>query len=177
MSTLINKQELRQEAIKKREDMHFKEVTKGISQTIVQKIINSADFKNALNIALYYPVNGEVNLLSLLKIKGKNFFFPKCDNLNLKFVKFENSFEPGKFNIPTPNGEIINPQILDLIYVPALVANANNYRLGYGKGFYDRFFSSNNLKAKKIIVIAKDFIRNDFIQEKFDFKCDEIISA
>ena len=83
----------------------------------------------------------------------------------------------GKFNILEPIGEKINPSILDLIYIPALMANNNCYRLGYGKGFYDRFFAVNTTTAKKLIVVAKELVLDDFVQDEFDYKCDGIISA
>ena len=57
------------------------------------------------------------------------------------------------------------------------MANKKCYRLGYGKGFYDRFFAKNNIKAKKIIVISNELISDEFVEDKFDFQCDEIISA
>ena len=56
------------------------------------------------------------------------------------------------------------------------MANKKCYRLGYGKGFYDRFFAFNEIKAKKVIVVAFNLISNEFIQDDLDFQCDEIIS-
>ena len=170
-----NKEELRKEAIKKRVDVNFMTSINEISSKILSKILNMDVFKHAKNIALYYPIKGEIDLLALLKIQNKNFYFPKCNNLNLEFLKYENEFINDKFNIPIPTGEKINPCDLDLIFVPALIANTKNYRLGYGKGFYDRFFSTNDIKAKKYIVISKLFINNDFTEDNFDIQCDGII--
>ncbi|MEP6514110.1 MAG: 5-formyltetrahydrofolate cyclo-ligase, partial [Parafilimonas sp.] len=36
-------------------------------------------------------------------------------------------------------GEIINPQIIDIVFVPFLICDKQGYRVGFGKGFYDKF--------------------------------------
>jgi 5-formyltetrahydrofolate cyclo-ligase len=47
---------------------------------------------------------------------------------------------PGRWNIPEPeSGEIIDPGQLELVLVPLLAFDLNGQRVGYGKGYYDRF--------------------------------------
>ena len=47
-----------------------------------------------------------------------------------------------RFNIAEPaDGEIIDPQLLDAVFVPLLAFDLQGYRVGYGKGFYDRFLA------------------------------------
>lgn len=186
MISKINKtkEELRKYALEKRLDIVPK--LPGISNLAVFKIINSRFFKKAKNIALFYPIKNEINLLSLLQLDDKNFYFPKCtDDNNLEFLKYENinktdfalNFVQDKYNIPIPKGDKINPCELDIIFTPALMANLKKYRLGYGKGYYDNFFKKHEIKAKKVIIIAKEFISDEFVEDKFDVKCDLIISA
>ena len=57
------------------------------------------------------------------------------------------------------------------------MANKRCFRLGYGKGFYDRFFKNNQINARKLIVVANELINDNFIEDEFDYKCDGIISA
>ena len=174
MEILIDKKTLRKEALSKRAEFNKKK-----ESLILTKILNSADFKNAKNIALYFPINNEIDITPLLNTKGKNFYFTRCNDDILEFVKFESKelIVCGKFNIPEPIGQTINPQILDLIYIPALMANKRCYRLGYGKGYYDKFFAKEKISAKKCIVIACELICDKFIEEENDFKCDCLISA
>ena len=55
----------------------------------------------------------------------------------------EDSFERNAYNIPEPaRGEAIDPQWLDAVLVPMLTFDSKGYRVGYGKGFYDRFLKS-----------------------------------
>ena len=101
---------------------------------------------------------------------------PKCIDNELFFAKYDGYLKQGCFSVAEPIGGIINPAILDVIYIPCLCANKRLYRLGYGKGFYDRFFQKYNLHAKKIIVCPKCFITDKFHEDKFDYKCDFIVS-
>ncbi len=175
---VILKSDLRKSALKKRQSVSD---IKSVSTRVIQNILNSSDFKSAKNIAIYHPIKNEIDILNLLKVKDKNFYFPRCiDNsgeCELEFVKYENNLCLGKYNIMEPLGQAIDPEILDIIYVPALMANKRNFRLGYGKGYYDRFFKKyqNSLKAKKVIVVLSDFITDRFKEEKFDFPLDYII--
>ncbi|MEQ1763795.1 MAG: 5-formyltetrahydrofolate cyclo-ligase [Pyrinomonadaceae bacterium] len=45
-----------------------------------------------------------------------------------------------RWKIPEPAGsEIVSPEALDLVIVPLLCFDRGGHRVGYGKGFYDRF--------------------------------------
>jgi 5-formyltetrahydrofolate cyclo-ligase len=56
-----------------------------------------------------------------------------------------------KYGIPEPeNGIEIQPKQLDLVFVPLLISDQQNYRVGYGKGFYDRFLSDCRKDCKSI---------------------------
>ena len=64
---------------------------------------------------------------------------------------------------------------IDLVIVPALAVDRNNYRLGYGGGFYDRFLAGVN--AKKIVCLSKDLILESVCPEEHDIQMDIIITA
>ena len=49
-------------------------------------------------------------------------------------------FIKNRFNILEPlNGDVIPPEMLDLIFVPLLAFDRKGFRVGYGRGFYDRY--------------------------------------
>lgn len=179
MDKLLTKTDFRKHAKEVRASLASSGMTTKKSSAIVSKILNSDEFKKAKNIAIYYPIKGEIDLLGLLNVKGKSFYFPRTNDLELEFVKYENSesLTEGRFGEKIPSGDKINPEILDIIYLPALMANNNNFRLGYGKGYYDRFLKNNALYALKIIVVADELISDNFKQDEFDYKCHKIISA
>mgnify|MGYP001474072400 FL=1 len=59
--------------------------------------------------------------------------------------------KPNAWGIPEPqNGLEIKAQQLDVIFIPLLACDLNGNRLGYGKGFYDRFLANCKPGALKI---------------------------
>lgn len=54
----------------------------------------------------------------------------------------DTEWEMNDFQITEPVGDkIMTPQEIDLIFVPMLICDVNGSRVGYGKGFYDRYLS------------------------------------
>ena len=74
-----------------------------------------------------------------------------------------------KYNIPEPiNPSIVNDEIIDFVITPLLAFDLNGFRVGYGKGFYDRFFNLINPKSYKVglslfdpIIEIKDVNEHD----------------
>ena len=170
------KENLREKIKKERNSLFMSGELNVLSKKITKNIIESSDFKNAQNIALYYPKKTEIDLTSILNIKGKNFYLPRTRGLDMEFVKYSGELQKSSFGIYEPKGQSIDPRILDLIYIPALCANKYCYRLGWGMGYYDRFFSKNKIKAKKIIIVASCFVLDEFKEEKSDYKCDFLLT-
>lgn len=76
------------------------------------------------------------------------FFLPviRGDN-QLVHIKYENrnQIEITEWGIPEPtSGDQTEPANLDMVFVPLLAVDQKGYRVGYGKGFYDRFLSQCN---------------------------------
>jgi len=124
-------------------------------------LIKSKFKKKKLQLAIYYPSSFEINVLKLLEfnyisnqnillpiIKENNSmnFFPWKKNEVLQVNKF-GMLEPIKSNFNVPN----------VMLVPLLVFDNNKYRLGYGKGFYDRYLNKYLKKFKNILTIGVAF--------------------
>ena len=59
--------------------------------------------------------------------------------------------EENEYGIPEPiNGIQINSEIIDVVFVPLLAYDNKGNRVGYGKGFYDRFLENLGSKTIKI---------------------------
>lgn len=89
-------------------------------------------------------------LLHILHGKDKSIVISKSDfktNEMRHFLLQENTtLKLSSFGIPEPESGIeINPKLLDVVFVPLLAFDIFGHRVGYGKGFYDRFLS----KCKK----------------------------
>lgn len=167
------KQILRQKAKDIRKQLN----TELVSTAILNNITQWDKYKNSHTIMLFYPIGSEINLLKLLDDNTKQFVFPVVDGNNMHpvFYTKENGFKNGAFNIQEPVGNNVDISNLDLILMPALAVDKQGYRLGYGKGYYDRFL---NKKTKPItaIPISDRLVFNNIPTEEHDKKSDYIIT-
>mgnify|MGYP000449792047 FL=1 len=63
----------------------------------------------------------------------------------------DTTFRQNKFGTYEPEqGEVISPDALDLVLVPLLCFDKSGYRVGYGKGYYDRFLKACNAACVKV---------------------------
>lgn len=146
------------------------------SKSILEKIRKHPAFINSKNVMLFYPTRYEINLLDLMDTDGKNFYFPKVDGENMLVCPNNGDFEKSELNIYEPYSNPVDGSILDLIIVPALAVDKNNYRLGYGGGFYDRFLAKFN-RAKTIAPVFKELLVDSLPVEDYDIPVDFVIAS
>ena len=168
-----NKQELRKWAKEERNKLDIEK----ISFTLVQKLKETDEYKQAKNIMIFYPLKDEINLLGLLEDFNKNFYLPKIDGENLLCCPFgkDTKLCDSCFKTKEPTTEAVEKGLIDLVIVPALAVDKNNYRLGYGGGFYDRFLAGGE-NIVKISCVSKEFVLETVYPEKHDVKVDKIIT-
>lgn len=116
------------------------------SRKIWEKLEAMEEFRKAKNIACYVNFRSEVETLPfLLKHLGeKKLFVPKTHGKCIDFFSFKGleSLSIGHYGILEPKEhEAVDPGTLDLILTPGLAFTAKGARLGYGRGYYDRFFA------------------------------------
>lgn len=90
--------------------------------------------------------------------------------LSFYYIGSADELKPGRFNIDEP--PLDRPAKADkqaLCIVPALCADGEGARLGYGKGYYDRFLSG--FPGLRVILCYKSFKR-DVPVEPHDIKAD-----
>ena len=159
-----------------------------ISYELCKKIRCLDIYKSAQNVMIFYPMKYEIDLRDLLKDE-KNFYLPKVNEngkLKVESVKwndkellvcpYSSDLKKSDLNIYEPCTNPVNPQILDLIFVPALMVDKENHRLGYGGGFYDRFLAKYP-DIITIVPIAEELIIDKLPHDEFDIKVKKIISA
>ena len=182
MSVSDKKSELRAELLKTRKAIEYKDwVTE--SKKIIALVKGLPEFKSAETIHCYVSMNErkEVDTHSLIKDlidSGKNVVVPVTNFKNgelehSKLTSFD-ELEVNKWGVLEPKNVLNSEDEIDIIIVPLLAADKNFNRLGYGKGFYDRFLE--NEKALKVGVLFHEFILEKIPVEDFDEKLDILIS-
>jgi len=168
-----NKIDIRNKAKKIRQTLDIK----GLSAKIIQHIHELIVYKNAKNIMIFYPLENEINLLDLLKLNSEKFFFlPRMNGNTLDACSYSinDKLTPSKYNILEPLTAPVNKNIIDIVFIPALCTDKNLNRLGYGKGFYDKFLS--DYKNLKICVCPEELLFNKIPTDAHDIKMDLIIT-
>lgn len=81
-----------------------------------------------------------------------------------------------KFGVPEPiNAKQVSEDEIDLVFVPLLISDEQHYRVGYGKGFYDRFLANCRKDCKKIGLNFFKPIQKISDSNEFDIALDEVI--
>jgi len=109
---------------------------------------------------IYLPITSqkEVNteyILNIISGKDKHVVISKSNFSTYQLTHFlltdATKIKLNSYNIPEPiDGIEIDIKHLDVIFVPLLAFNNNGHRVGYGKGFYDRFLAQCNPDTVKI---------------------------
>ena len=141
-------------------------------------------FKNKkIDISLYYPNSFEVDILKILDVnffKKFNFLFPIVEeNNSMNFYKWKKRdvLNINKYGIPEPLKS--KKKIPSVLLIPLLAFDSYKNRLGYGKGFYDRYLSKfiwNNNKTLTIGVAFSFQRYNKLPVSNKDFKLKYIIT-
>ncbi len=119
------------------------------SRMIARHIAESASYRAARRVAIYWPISDEVDLRGLLAgplAAGREFYLPRM--LPARAMEFlplgePAELQPNDWGIPEPmpeHGGPLDAQALDLVCVPLLGFDRAGNRLGQGGGFYDRAF-------------------------------------
>ena len=141
---LTRKKQLRMEMNERRGQMAAAQV-KDLSQQIQQRVEELYPMQEAHHIMAFASINNEVDLMPLLenwRQEGRTILLPRVEAKG-RLVAVEwtgwDEIQAGPFGIREPLGEAFDPLHIDAVLVPGLVFDYKGYRLGYGKGYYDRF--------------------------------------
>ena len=129
----------------------------------------------------YMPIGSEINCVPLLKAMfdgGVNICLPIIQNkgATLLFRGWEpdDNMHLNSLGVPEPLPSA-SLAIPDVLLVPMLAFDKKGYRLGYGKGFYDKFFEKN--KNLVYLGYGYEFQEVNYLtSEHFDLRCNAIIT-
>ncbi len=149
------------------------------NQCLKLDIWNFQNYHLFLNIEQQKEVDTQF-LLQILQGRDKNVIVSRSNfedfTLNHFLLTDQTSLKINKYGIPEPSGEgdiqILESQI-DVVFVPLLGADLLGNRVGYGKGFYDRFLDKCRPETIKIglnfFELLPDLIEADENDQRLDF--------
>lgn len=176
------KSELRKELLKTRNSLSESDWSKKSVQ-IMARLKSIKQFEEAEIIHCYISMNQRKEVDTQLFIQEllsqkKKVLVPVTDFEKMQLNTVElNSFDDlttNKWGVMEPKNPIETTLKADLMIVPLLGADLKFNRLGYGKGFYDRFLK--NQSGTKIGLLFEGFLLSKIPVEAFDEKLDILVT-
>ena len=168
----------------------IRELRESLPQDIVReksKIIweflhNEKDYLDADIIMFYSAIDNEVQTDFMIReslLLGKKVVLPQTtpDKLIPRLISdYPSGLIPAKFGILEPDERfpIVEKEAISLVIVPGVAFSKKCMRLGYGKGYYDRFLK--DYKGKKVGISFWEQIVEDLPHDRFDIPLDKIIT-
>lgn len=138
---------------------------------------------NYYHLFLSITENNEIDtsfILSILQGKDKNIVLPKVlENKGLIHYLLTDStvLRKNKWNIPEPeDGLEVSPLKIDVVFIPLLAFDKQGYRVGYGKGFYDKFLKECREDVVKIGLSLFEPVDKISDIEKHDISMDYCVT-
>ena len=137
------------------------------SLVILERLFGLPEFQSSKTILFYASFDGEVDTFEMMKRAqklGKKIALPvilrdKRSIIPTLIQHLEKDLDDGPYGIKQPRhnkGKALNLKELDLVVIPGVVFDKNNYRLGRGAGYYDRFLAGLS-KDVPSVGLAFDF--------------------
>ena len=156
---MSNKEAIRKRYLLLRKKKYFKVSNKFFYHLI--KIIKK-EFKNRkINISIYYPSFYEVDVLKVIDIENSkriNFLLPIIEQNNaMNFYKWKKNdiLFINRFGLLEPQKS--QKKIPDIVLLPLIAFDKNKNRIGYGKGFFDKYLNRFIKIHKKIFTVGVAF--------------------
>jgi len=179
----MNKNEIRGKLLEKRKSFSHEELQEKNSK-IFEKLFSLQEFSSANNIGVYISFKNEVGtrkIIEKLLSENKNVFAPVMDfgNEHFSYAKLSSleNLTENKYGVSEPKEkEFVEASKIDVFLVPGAAFDKRGYRIGWGKGYYDKFFNKNNPTGKKIGLFFEFQLIKEVPVEEFDVKMDYIVT-
>ncbi len=173
------KEDLRRRFLLQRDSIDKRE-RRRLSEMIQERVISLDEFRSCKSIGNYSAIGSEVDTSMIARyslMQGKSLAYPKIiDSSTMEFRLVRDTsldLVVGRYSILEPlySCEYIEPELL---IIPAIVWDEEGYRIGYGKGYYDRYLAIHDAIS---IGLAYDFqVLSSIPRTSNDVKVDMIIT-
>lgn len=166
--------------MKRKRDGISQEVRKRWSDEICRNLQEQPAFRKAETVCFYYPLGSEANLLPVAQTAldlGKQAVFPRVEGNEMEFYRVLSleGFTEGAFHVMEPGGSEVVREPEMLVFVPGLAFDERGNRMGYGKGYYDRYLARTS-GCQKIGVCYKMQIVPQAPCEEYDIRMDAVVT-
>lgn len=177
----MDKNILRQQIRQRKRQMTEDEIVSA-SRRLGERLLEHPLYQQAGTVYGYLPFNQEIRTIPMLcqaMLDGKRIAVPKVFGDRMRFIYLDDlsAVERGYSGIPEPiANEPIAQDSRALVLVPGLAFDCRGYRVGYGRGFYDRFLAQE--PEHPTIGLCYAFQLMDWLEnDEFDVPVDHVLWA
>ena len=179
------KEDIRRSLLKRRRSLPEK-VLKQVSREINTHLANEIQNRDLKKILLYQSIDNEPSIKETIELvwqKDIEVYIPKViskEKMIINRLRKNSSHSKNKFGIKESNdSDTVALNEIDLAVLPLVGIDINGFRLGYGGGYYDRFFNQWSELSRKPFIIGTGYafqILEVSFAEGHDLKYDSVIT-
>lgn len=147
-ASAMGKQIIREAVFRSRQQLVSSDHVR-LSRQVQDRFLDQPYFQQAQTLGLYSAIRHEVatdRVCAIALRRAKQLHYPRVvgDDLHFCQIAAADELHPGSFGVsePVAGAACIAMEDLDLLVVPGVAFDAYGHRLGYGKGFYDRYLAT-----------------------------------
>ena len=179
------KEDIRRSLLKRRRSLPKKKL-KPVSREINTHLANEIQNRDLKRILLYQSIDNEPSIKETIELawqKDIEVYIPKVvskEKITINRLRKNSSYSRNKFGIKESNDlETVELDKIELAVLPLVGIDINGFRLGYGGGYYDRFFNEVSELSRKPFIIGAGYafqVLEISFAEDHDLKCDLVIT-
>ena len=157
------------------------------SKQLMERFTGLAAYEDAKVIMAFVPFRNEVDTRYLVEkgmADGKQMLVPLTITKERKMIPshlldWDEDLVPGAYGIPEPAADKVRPvepEQIDLVIVPGVAFDLQGNRLGYGGGYYDRFFEVLQPDCKLVAIGFELQIVPEIPVEEWDQQVDGLVT-
>lgn len=180
----VYKQNMRNAARQRREQMN-ENAKNSADKALAANVARLRQYAACHTVLVYVSTPSEIDTFGIISrclADGKKVAVPRCipntRDMEFHYIESVDQLAPGAFGVLEPSAQMPVFDLNDcdgvLMLLPALVADHFGFRLGYGKGYYDRYmgrFSGNTV----VLCYDADVVRR-LTHGKFDAASDVLVT-
>ena len=177
------KKKMRAEAKESRLSME-PSIKSTFDKKICNKLLNLWAVRETDTFLCYVSTDIEVDTREFIKAlldAGKRVAVPRCEGgpseMNFYYINSLDELSPGSFGVDEPDPQknvMLSITESTVCIVPAFMFDENGYRLGYGKGYYDRYLS--RYRGSTIGICYSANIQKELYHGKYDRSVDLVVT-
>ena len=152
------------------------------SKAICENFLSTKAYEHSDTVLLYYSINSEVDTTGLIDVilkSNKRLALPVCrenGEMHFRYISSREDLTKGFFSAPEPKKdcEEYTSARHPICVIPAIAFDKQGYRLGYGKGYYDRYLTDPSIV--KVGFVYDELFVDTLPRGRFDIACDLVIT-